>query len=523
MKSEPKNTESKIGAPAPRANHTATYVDEHNKVYVIGGHGGVGYSRKAFDDIHSYDCETQEWSKIDPLGSAPRERGGHTANLLPNCNQIFIYGGWNSVTQFENFFIFDCDNKEWIDLDASNRDIPRWSHSAVMVPALPQWKLFIYGGSHEAFEEGTKRSFANLSNQAMYINIEGELKKSKWIGFELEDSEELPQARENASMVYDEHNNRLVIFGGWSNKYMDDIYELNISSITGPQYAIYDINPIIGPYTGNTRCTITGEGFVPHSTYFVEFTVPGKPPQTAQADYISETIIECPTPNFKAANLGPRKTEVKVRANKGDLTLTSVNFEFFLNTIPSNTIAFGPGLLENNSTKCPTMFYIQARNKDNKNRDSGKDDHKIEVFIEKEVTKENEEGESYTEIEKTIIPHEVKDNNNGQYEVSYQFEEEGEVFIDIQMKNEENKLKSIRGAPFSAKFDPEAPEENNKFTGPNMVNYVTGRLGNISSFIRDTTKGIDTSKDKFKNDRKALLKIKEKHNKSQQREGQKST
>lgn len=40
---EPKNTESKIGAPAPRANHTATYVPTLNKVFIIGGHGGVGY------------------------------------------------------------------------------------------------------------------------------------------------------------------------------------------------------------------------------------------------------------------------------------------------------------------------------------------------------------------------------------------------------------------------------------------------------------------------------------------------
>jgi len=38
---EPKNTESKIGAPEPRANCTANFFDE--KVYIFGGHGGIGY------------------------------------------------------------------------------------------------------------------------------------------------------------------------------------------------------------------------------------------------------------------------------------------------------------------------------------------------------------------------------------------------------------------------------------------------------------------------------------------------
>jgi len=39
----PKNAESKIGAPEPRGDHTATF--HKNKVYVFGGSGGVGYAR----------------------------------------------------------------------------------------------------------------------------------------------------------------------------------------------------------------------------------------------------------------------------------------------------------------------------------------------------------------------------------------------------------------------------------------------------------------------------------------------
>lgn len=38
---EPKNAESKIGAPQPRYGHSATFYE--GKVYVFGGHGGVNY------------------------------------------------------------------------------------------------------------------------------------------------------------------------------------------------------------------------------------------------------------------------------------------------------------------------------------------------------------------------------------------------------------------------------------------------------------------------------------------------
>lgn len=85
-------------------------------------------------------------------------------------------------------------------------------------------------------------------------------------------------------MVYDSDSNRLIVFGGWSNKYMSDLYEINISKVTGPSYAIYDIEPKLGPYTGGTQCLITGEGFLAHQTYYVSFKV-GKTLMDERAQY----------------------------------------------------------------------------------------------------------------------------------------------------------------------------------------------------------------------------------------------
>ena len=49
---EPKNSESKIGAPEPRANCTANLFKD--KVYIFGGHGGIGYQRTSYNDIYYF-------------------------------------------------------------------------------------------------------------------------------------------------------------------------------------------------------------------------------------------------------------------------------------------------------------------------------------------------------------------------------------------------------------------------------------------------------------------------------------
>jgi hypothetical protein len=51
----------------------------------------------------------------------------------------------------------------------------------------------------------------------------------------------------------------------------NDLYELNVSAITGPEYAIYSITPNLGPLTGNTQCIINGEGFKSTSSFYVRF------------------------------------------------------------------------------------------------------------------------------------------------------------------------------------------------------------------------------------------------------------
>jgi N-acetylneuraminic acid mutarotase len=39
-------------------------------VYIFGGHGGLSYQRVAFNDIYSFDIETETWEKYEQMQNA---------------------------------------------------------------------------------------------------------------------------------------------------------------------------------------------------------------------------------------------------------------------------------------------------------------------------------------------------------------------------------------------------------------------------------------------------------------------
>lgn len=75
------------------------------------------------------------------------------------------------------------------------------------------------------------------------------------------ENETRPKAREAPAIFYDQNESRIMVHGGWKNDWMNDIWSLNVSTITGPPYAIFDMQPKLGPLTGKTKVSIFGDGF----------------------------------------------------------------------------------------------------------------------------------------------------------------------------------------------------------------------------------------------------------------------
>lgn len=394
------NEESAIGAPSPRANASCCLYK--GKFWIYGGHGGLNYARIAYSDIYSFDIETEVWSRHEPVASAappPQGRGGHS--LFAWDDKLYSYGGWNSESQFYNIVVFDMNTNEWSDPDINN-DIARWNHSAIMVEAIPSWKYFIFGGESTNFNEGQVRTFGEYVNSACFLDIAS----MRWSPV-MPESELAPSPREYAAVSYDYNSSRLMIFGGWSNGWLQDMWTLNVSKIVGPSYAITHIDPPLGQLTGGVPINIRGVGFKDQNIK-IFFTcgktptdVAGKLTVDSAGTFISETEVTALTPSFDA--FGAKDCVVQISVSGGDLTTTWVPFSFFQNTRAYKSLCYGPGMANEAAVNEPVEFVIQARNDNGENRKSGRDTFEVHVRDSKKVE----------------IPCEIVDLDDGSYRVKY--------------------------------------------------------------------------------------------------------
>ena len=439
---------------------------------------------------------------MNPSGEYPDARGGHSASMLPN-DQLLIYGGWSNHSQYADMFIYDIPKNQWIDAEISY-DVPRWNHSAVMVQAIPSWKFFVFGGSTGQFVEGHARNLGKFTDDLHFYDLDSK----KWSVVQLADTFK-PKQRESASMFYEAQDSKLILFGGWNNKWLGDVYCIPVGIITGPPYAIFDMKPKLGPYTGNTKVKITGVGFVNSANIVVRFTW-GKVSQDAEGIYVSDTEITCKTPSFEL--IGPKEVEVMLAIDRGDFTITKTKFSYFLNTKAERTLAYGPGLQCENPVGVKTSFFIQARNKDNENRKSGADEFVVKI---RKVPVEGEEspvvrGEDGEVRDPYNIDAHVEDLDNGSYKVTYLVPEEGEVNITVQYRNERDELEHIRGSVFKGiRFTTKANPKNVELTGPGISSFITHTLTEIDKFISESRNAINIKNKNITEDRFGLLKVRE--------------
>jgi N-acetylneuraminic acid mutarotase len=75
--------------PEGRWRHSATTV--MSDIYVFGG---LVDDRKRFNDLFSLDCEGLAWHKQTPSGQAPAPRAHHTATYVEAHKSLFLFGGY---------------------------------------------------------------------------------------------------------------------------------------------------------------------------------------------------------------------------------------------------------------------------------------------------------------------------------------------------------------------------------------------------------------------------------------------
>ncbi|CAE7831418.1 ODA11 [Symbiodinium sp. CCMP2592] len=461
-------------APPPRSNHTTSL--HENSVVLFGGHGGVGYQRKPFNDTWVLNLDNQRWTELACHGNPPPPRSGHQAFAKDGC--VYIFGGWNNEQQFNDLFMLDIENKDWSDVDLS-WGVPRWNCSLQLVEAIPSWRVFVFGGTADVYGEG--RTGGVFDNKIGVLDM-GEPMRWSDPTLDMKGEDAHPPPREHSAICYDPEESRLVIFGGWANKWLDDVWQINVSSIVGPPYAITKVEPPLGPVTGNMKVTVYGVGFQStNGMVIIEFSS-GKLTATTQGNVINDEVIECNTPCV-AGNIGPKECQVKVQIGPRDFTTTVAHYTYFLNSIAEKSLCFGPGVLQEQQANMETRFMIQARNQLGENRKSGRDE--FMVTVQQKVL--NSEGK---EVFRDVC-FELNDLNDGKTEVKY-MADEGELVIHVKLMDENNKPRPIRGSPFRPTLTKMARNRANEYSGPVVTAWLSSTLKSLDEFYQTTNTGHQT-------------------------------
>jgi hypothetical protein len=95
--------------PAARAGHTAVYDAANNRMIVFAG--GRGTSCPCTNDVwvllHANGLDgAPEWIQLSPAGTPPIDREDHTAVYVPDANSMIVFGGWRTAGP-DQFYLND--------------------------------------------------------------------------------------------------------------------------------------------------------------------------------------------------------------------------------------------------------------------------------------------------------------------------------------------------------------------------------------------------------------------------------
>lgn len=120
-------------SPSARKNHSAHIIG--NKAYLFGGDGGEDGK---FNDMWTFNIETEIWSQEKLIGDLPTPRSGYASCSVGD--RIYYFGGEGDSQLYRDFYIFDTQSNSFTELD--DIDWPTARKNACMLCNFPVFGIF---------------------------------------------------------------------------------------------------------------------------------------------------------------------------------------------------------------------------------------------------------------------------------------------------------------------------------------------------------------------------------------------
>jgi hypothetical protein len=183
--------------PSARGYHSAIYDPVRNRMVVFGGYGG-----SYLNDVWTLSLgDTPAWMQLTPTGALPSGRCNHSAIYDPVRDRMVVFGGGGPNSLNEVWALSLAGTPAWTQLmPAGTPPSARGAHSAIYDPVRDC--MIIFGG----------RSVSNL-NDVWTLSLAD---TPAWT--QVTPAGTPPSERYYHSAIYDPVRDRMVIFGGYSNK-----------------------------------------------------------------------------------------------------------------------------------------------------------------------------------------------------------------------------------------------------------------------------------------------------------------
>jgi uncharacterized protein (TIGR03437 family) len=203
--------------PSPRHGHTVTFDPVRDRIVVIAGQGN-----DFFGDVWAYDIRTNAWIQLSANSSGPLPRYGHSAVYDSKRDRIVISHGFTSEQgRYDDTWAFDLASNSWRDISPTTRPLRRCLHHAVYVTQSDT--MLLYGGCSSGYgpcPQGDLWSFGFAGNQ--------------WTQIAPNPS---PPPRQRYGMTFDSNRNKVILFGGLGGPVFNDTWEFDPATQSWKQTA----------------------------------------------------------------------------------------------------------------------------------------------------------------------------------------------------------------------------------------------------------------------------------------------
>jgi len=198
--------------PSTRAGHSAIYDSVRDRMVVFGG-----YSGSDLNDVWALSLAgPPAWTQLTTSGTPPSARYSHSAIYDPGRDRMVVFGGGNSISPYylnDVWALSLAGPPAWTQLIPSGTlPTARDLHSAIYDPVRD--RMVVFGG-----HDGT-----NGRNDVWALSLAG---TPAWT--QLTPSGTPPSARYDHSAIYDPVRDRMVVLGGYSSSYLNDVWALSLA------------------------------------------------------------------------------------------------------------------------------------------------------------------------------------------------------------------------------------------------------------------------------------------------------